>query len=159
MDEEALRDLEFDVDEEKTITIAGDGVLGGGGEEEMDVDGDVDGKELGEEEDVEMDGEGEEDLDVDAEGDEEEELDGEEMDAEGEEMDGEGEVDVEEEAAGEGGEQRRVVVAARKLGVGSEGEAGRKRTRSEVAAAAAETGGVGGRVALRRGVRSSARRR
>lgn len=135
MDEEALRDLEFDVDEEMTITIAGDGgdelslLADGGDGGDGDGDGDL------------PDGEGDGGVDAGEVG------GGEDADADGDGGGGGGH-------RGPNGGGVGMLAGARKVQVGGLSGSPRKRTRSEVAKAAVN----GGRL-LRKGVRSSARRK
>ncbi|KAH6850309.1 hypothetical protein B0I37DRAFT_111090 [Chaetomium sp. MPI-CAGE-AT-0009] len=137
MDEEALRDLEFDVDDEMTITIAGDG----------DGDGDGDGvgvPALGGPAPASLVGEG---LGLG-------------QDGGGGLVNGSGERGVGGGAAAAGVAAGVGVSARKAVGMGAVAAAAaasgspRKRTRSEVAAAAV----AGGRL-LRKGVRSSARKK
>lgn len=164
MDEEALRDLEFDVDEENTITIAN--AAGAAAAASVDGDGVVDGADG---EDMEEDEDGVEDGDEDGEGGEDGEGDEDGDEVEGEETKG-GSGNGNETKNGTGtGKAPALMVSGRKVdvlgsvgggggvGVGAGGAGGspRKRTRSEVAAATT----VAGRFSLRKGVRSSARRK
>ncbi|KAL2201407.1 hypothetical protein P885DRAFT_26478 [Corynascus similis CBS 632.67] len=147
MDEEALRDLEFDVDEEMTITIRGDGGVG--------VDGDVGYDGDGDDNDA---GDGGDSRERKRKKKDEDETNG-VVGATASSSQtlrppppsvGASNAGNAKKAAGSAAAGMGAVPAAAALGSGSP----RKRTRSEVAAAAAAAGR-----SLRRGVRSSARKK